>query len=135
MIDAGLWDAFWERLQRRYAALAEAMRECNDDLHWNADRYESEAFPFRAHAYFSRSRARREEDVTLSVNCWKGPRAFELSADVARDGTVVLDSYGPASFPYEREPADNAAPARSAFDQIDDFFASQADLMRRELCP
>jgi hypothetical protein len=127
------WAEFWDRLQQVFLAIALDLRECDLTLFFEADHFQSDAFPFRAYANYSGSPDR--EEMVLSFDCWRGSNVLRLTADVAKNGRQIIAEWGPAEVPWSEHAEGGLTGVFGQLDAVEEFFRSCLDVLRSELCP
>lgn len=127
------WKEFWDRLYQLFVAIASDLRECDPTLFFEADYFETEAFPFRAYANYSGSADR--EEMVLSFDCWRESNKLQLTADVAREGRQILAEWGPVEISWPGTTKGDLADVFRQVDAVEDFFKSCLSILRTELCP
>lgn len=128
------WEALWDRLNDRFAAIALMLRECNPRLWWSAGHHATEHFPFSAWASFNRTGTAGEEDLVISVTAKLMEGSLVLASDISRgDGLVLAD--GPERrIRLATDTGTVAAAIADAGRDLDVFLEDHAGLLREELC-
>ncbi len=127
------WEELWDRLYQLFVAIASDLRECDPTLFFEADHFETEAFPFRTYANYSGSADR--EEMVLSFDCWQESNILQITADVAREGRQILAKWGPVEISWRGPDKGDLTGIFRQVDAVEDFFNSCRSILRTELCP
>jgi hypothetical protein len=132
MSQAG-WEAVWDRFNDEVCRIAAAGQECNPGLYFVCEHFDSPAFLFDGYAAFSLTPA-HEEDLVLSLGCWREGATVRLSADIARHGGEVLAD-AQVEVETERDSPFGSSELQVAVDEAVAFFGRHLDLILADICP
>jgi hypothetical protein len=127
------WDAVWDRFDDEIRAIAAAGKECNPDLFFVCENFESPNFLFRAYAAFSLTSA-HEEDLVCSFDCWRDGPVVRMSTDIARHGRQILAD-SEAEVVTASDSPNGSQPLQAAADTAVAFFRRHLDTILDEICP